>query len=109
MKTTDFIRAPGRGSAACSYQTGEPYGALVLFTQPMNRKVFNRKFAERDPANTRKVNGVGEDALFYACGDLTVYADRRLVQLSVQFASCDLIPPLRSLANSFLDRLESGE
>ena len=106
MKTTDFIQAPGKGSAACSYQTGEPYGALVLFTQPMNRKAFDRKFAERDPANTRNVSGVGENAVFYACGDSAVYADGRLVQLSVQFASCDLIPPLRSLATSVLDRLE---
>ncbi len=71
----------------------------------MKRSEYDAQYVERDPINTHKVASLGEDARYSGCGGLTVYFGGRVLQLGIQFADCDSLRRLVSLAQMALRRL----
>jgi hypothetical protein len=43
----------------------------------MGRAEYDTRYVSREPANTRRVRNVGEDARFSGCADLNVYSNER--------------------------------
>lgn len=91
---------------ACSYDTGPHLGQLIVATQPMTSQEFDRRFVTPGAGDIiERVNGVGERAVFDGCGQLAVFDNGLALTLGVQYADCDVIDGLRSLAILALNRL----
>lgn len=105
LTAEDFVIPPPRGGVACAYETNTHFGQLSVSVQPMTRSEFEARIAERDPANTRQVAHLGDDAVFHGCGGLSIYSKGRVLQLVLQFADCSAQHELVSLARVALQRL----
>jgi hypothetical protein len=105
LTADDFVSPPPDGTVVCAYETDGRYGQLLVEVQPMGRNEYDARYVERDPANTRKVPNVGEDARFSGCGDLSVYSNGRVLGLGIQFSDCRVLPQLVSLARVAIRRL----
>jgi hypothetical protein len=106
LSQEDFMVPLPAGFSACAYQTGERYGQLTLLVRPMTFETYRARIARRDPAN-QQVPGVGEDAVFHACGELSAYSEGHVLQLAVQYVDCSVLGRLTSLARSASRRLSN--
>jgi hypothetical protein len=105
LAADDFLSPPVGGFVACAYETNSRYGELTMVVEPMERNQYEARYVERDPANTRKVPNVGEAAGFSGCGSLSAYSNQRVLLINIQFADCDALHQLLSLARVALRRL----
>jgi hypothetical protein len=105
LSQQDFIVPLPAGFAACAYETGDRYGRLTVSVRPITLHEYEARIASRDPENTREVPGLGEDAAYTVCGELSIYAGGRLLQFGVQYADCAILGPLVSLARVAVPRL----
>jgi hypothetical protein len=105
LAADDFLSPPVGGFVACAYETNGRYGELTMAVEPMERNQYEARYVERDAANTRKVLNVGEAAGFSGCGSLSVYSNSQVLLIGIQFADCDALHHLVSLARAALQRL----
>jgi len=105
LSADEFASPPPAGTAVCAYETNGRSGELLVGIRPMGRKQYDALFVERDRANTRRVRNVGEDARYSGCGGLSVYANGRVLQVGIQFADCNALGRLVTLARVALRRL----
>lgn len=105
LTAEDFISPPPRGRVVCAYETNTHFGQLSVSVQPITRSEYEARIAERDPTNTRRVAHLGDDAVFTGCGVLSIYSKGRVLQLAIQFADCNALRQLVSLARVALQRL----
>lgn len=105
LTAEDFPIPPPEPIFACAYETGSRFGRLSVVVESMDRGDYVDRYVNRDPADTARVTDVGEDATFHGCADLAVYSGGRVLEIGIQYADCDALPRLVSLALTSLGRL----
>jgi hypothetical protein len=105
LTADDFVSPPPDGTVVCAYENNSRYGQLIVQVQPMGKAEYEARYVKRDPANTRKVPDLGEDARFGGCGDFSVYSGGLFLGLGIQYSDCRAVGSLVSLARAALSRL----